>query len=226
MSEARRLLQVTDKIIAGHPEVAYVLGKVGRADSATDPAPVEMIETIILLKPQAEWRPGITRADIIGELDSMLQVPGLSNGWTQPIINRINMLSTGIRTDLGIKVFGPELGKIGELSRQIEEQTKEAIDDRQREIVLREQLREGRFDGGLPGELALMAQFGVARVTVRRALSQLAEEGLIQREPGRGTRPVSSRAQEVQMQASTMAMASSITLSPVARARSLCLVRM
>ncbi|PUE51080.1 GntR family transcriptional regulator [Limnohabitans sp. 2KL-1] len=73
-------------------------------------------------------------------------------------------------------------------------------------LVLREQLREGRFDGGLPGELALMAQFGVARVTVRRALSQLAEEGLIQREPGRGTRPVSSRAQEVQMQASTMAM--------------------
>jgi Cu(I)/Ag(I) efflux system membrane protein CusA/SilA len=120
VSEAKRLLQVTDRIIASHPEVAYVLGKVGRADTATDPAPVEMLETIILLKPQEQWRPGITKKDIIGELDAMLQVPGLSNGWTQPIINRINMLSTGIRTDLGVKVFGPDLKKIGELSREIE----------------------------------------------------------------------------------------------------------
>lgn len=120
VSEAKRLLQVTDKIIAGHPEVTYVLGKVGRADSATDPAPVEMLETIILLKPQDQWRPGITKKDIIGELDASLQIPGLSNGWTQPIINRINMLSTGIRTDLGIKVFGPDLAKLGALSLEIE----------------------------------------------------------------------------------------------------------
>ena len=86
-----------------------VLGKVGRAETPTDPAPVSMIETIIILKDKSEWREGITKADIIKELNSKLQIPGVSNGWTQPIINRINMLSTGIRTDLGIKIFGDNL---------------------------------------------------------------------------------------------------------------------
>jgi Cu(I)/Ag(I) efflux system membrane protein CusA/SilA len=96
-------------IIKSVPEVEQVLGKVGRAETPTDPAPVSMIETIIILKDKSEWRKGLTKADIVSELNSKLQIPGVSNGWTQPIINRINMLSTGVRTDLGVKIFGDNL---------------------------------------------------------------------------------------------------------------------
>lgn len=120
VSEAKRLLQLTDKIIAAHPEVEYVLGKVGRAETATDPAPVSMLETTIQLKPQDEWRAGITKNDIINELNAQLDIPGVSNGWTQPIINRINMLATGVRTDIGLKFFGPDLDVLGELALQAE----------------------------------------------------------------------------------------------------------
>ncbi len=120
VTEAKRLLQVTDAIIRSVPEVDYVLGKVGRAETATDPAPVAMIETIILLKPQKEWREGFTKADLIGDLNSRLQIPGLTNGWTQPIINRIQMLATGVRTDLGVKIFGPDLRTLADLALQVE----------------------------------------------------------------------------------------------------------
>jgi Cu(I)/Ag(I) efflux system membrane protein CusA/SilA len=120
ITEAKRIMQVQDKIIKSLPEVDYVLGKVGRAETATDPAPVDMIETIILLKPKNQWRKGITKNDIISELDAKLQIPGVSNGWTQPIINRINMLSTGIRTDLGIKIFGPDLDTLAQLAVEVE----------------------------------------------------------------------------------------------------------
>ncbi len=121
VTEAKRLLQVTDAIIKSVPEVEYVLGKVGRAETATDPAPVSMIETIIILKPQSEWRKGFTKSDLIGDLNSRLQIPGLTNGWTQPIINRIQMLATGVRTDLGVKIFGPDLRILGDLALQVEE---------------------------------------------------------------------------------------------------------
>ena len=120
VNEAKRLLQVTDYLIAQVPEVAYVLGKVGRAETATDPAPVSMLETIILLEPQSEWREGMTKSRLISELDSILQIPGLTNGWTQPIINRINMLATGIRTDLGVKFFGPDLEVLAQLAVEAE----------------------------------------------------------------------------------------------------------
>jgi len=120
ITEAKRIMQVQDKIIKDLPEVEYVLGKVGRAETATDPAPVDMIETIILLKPRSQWRKGITKNDIIAELDAKLQIPGVSNGWTQPIINRINMLSTGIRTDLGVKIFGPDLDTLSFLAAEAE----------------------------------------------------------------------------------------------------------
>lgn len=120
VTEAKRILQIQDKIIKDHPEVAYVLGKVGRAETSTDPAPVSMIETIILLKPRSEWRSGITRDDIIAELDEKLQIPGVSNAWTQPIINRINMLATGVRTDLGVKIFGNDLNVLQDLAIQAE----------------------------------------------------------------------------------------------------------
>lgn len=109
IAEATRILQVQDKIIKSIPEVHHVLGKTGRAETPTDNAPLNMIETIILLRPKSEWRPGITKQDIVAELDSKLQIPGVRNGWTQPIINRINMLSTGVRTDIGFKIFGPNL---------------------------------------------------------------------------------------------------------------------
>ncbi|MBU2584987.1 MAG: CusA/CzcA family heavy metal efflux RND transporter, partial [Bacteroidetes bacterium] len=109
ITEVNRILQEQDKIIKSVPEVHHVLGKTGRAETATDNAPLSMIETIILLKPKSEWRPGITKQDIVAELDSKLQIPGVRNGWTQPIINRINMLSTGVRTDIGFKIFGPNL---------------------------------------------------------------------------------------------------------------------
>jgi Cu(I)/Ag(I) efflux system membrane protein CusA/SilA len=109
ITEVNRILQEQDKIIKSVPEVHHVLGKTGRAETATDNAPLSMIETIILLKPKNEWRPGITKQDIVAELDSKLQIPGVRNGWTQPIINRINMLSTGVRTDIGFKIFGANL---------------------------------------------------------------------------------------------------------------------
>lgn len=111
-SEVKRILQVQDKILASQPEVKSVLGKAGRANTATDNSPISMVETIVMLKPQSEWRKGITKDSIINQLNSKLQIPGVTNGWTQPIINRINMLSTGIRTDVGIKVYGQSLDSI------------------------------------------------------------------------------------------------------------------
>jgi Cu(I)/Ag(I) efflux system membrane protein CusA/SilA len=118
-SEVKRILQVQDKIIKSVPEVDHVLGKAGRASSATDNSPISMIETIISLKPKSEWRPGISKKDIIDELDTKLQIPGVVNGWTQPIINRINMLSTGIRTDVGLKVYGQDLKQISHISEDV-----------------------------------------------------------------------------------------------------------
>jgi Cu(I)/Ag(I) efflux system membrane protein CusA/SilA len=111
-SEIKRILQVQDKIIKSVPEVDKVLGKAGRASTPTDNSPISMIETIIMLKPKSEWREGIAKKDIVNELDAKLQIPGVVNGWTQPIINRINMLATGIRTDVGVKVHGANLDTI------------------------------------------------------------------------------------------------------------------
>ena len=109
ITEVNRILQEQDKIIKSIPEVSQVLGKSGKAETATDNAPLSMIETIILLKPKDQWRPGITKQDIVAELDNKLQIPGVRNGWTQPIINRINMLATGVRTEIGLKIFGNNL---------------------------------------------------------------------------------------------------------------------
>jgi len=118
-AEIKRILQVQDKIIKSVPEVDKVLGKAGRASTATDNAPMSMIETIIMLKPKSEWREGITKADIISELDAKLRIPDVVNGWTQPIINRINMLATGIRTDVGVKVFGQNLDTLASVSQRV-----------------------------------------------------------------------------------------------------------
>jgi copper/silver efflux system protein len=117
--EIKRILQVQDKIIKDVPEVDKVLGKAGRASTATDNAPISMIETIILLKPKSQWRVGLTKSDLINELDGKLQIPGVVNGWTQPIINRINMLTTGIRTDVGVKVYGQNLDSLYAVSQHV-----------------------------------------------------------------------------------------------------------
>ena len=118
-NEIKRILQVQDKIIKSVPEVDKVLGKAGRASTATDNSPMSMIETIIMLKPKAQWREGMTKKGIIDELDRKLQIPGVVNGWTQPIINRINMLATGIRTDVGIKIYGQNLDTIASVSERV-----------------------------------------------------------------------------------------------------------
>lgn len=117
-SEIKRIMQVQDKLMLTVPEVQNVLGKAGRANTATDNAPISMIETIVLLKPQSQWRKGFTKNDIINELNAKLQIPGVINGWTQPIINRINMLSTGIRTDVGVKIYGQNLDTINMLAQE------------------------------------------------------------------------------------------------------------
>ena len=118
-SEVKRILQVQDKLIKSIPEVEHVLGKAGRANTATDNSPISMIETIILLKPQTEWRANKKKDDIIADINNKLQIPGVTNGFTQPIINRINMLSTGIRTDVGIKIYGTDLDSIDILAQKI-----------------------------------------------------------------------------------------------------------
>jgi copper/silver efflux system protein len=120
VTKAAELLQTQDKIIKSFPEVASVWGKAGRAATATDPAPTEMVETVINLKPEDEWRPGMTIDKLTAEMDKSLQFPGVSNAWTMPIKARIDMLSTGIRTPVGVKVFGKDLAEIDKVAREIE----------------------------------------------------------------------------------------------------------
>ncbi len=121
IGQARQLLQQTDKLISTVPEVKTVFGKVGRAETATDPAPLTMIETFIQLKPQDEWREGVTTESLKKEFDNLVKLPGLTNAWVMPIKTRIDMLATGIKTPVGIKVAGPELTVIQEIGQQLED---------------------------------------------------------------------------------------------------------
>jgi Cu(I)/Ag(I) efflux system membrane protein CusA/SilA len=120
VTKSAELLQTQDRIIKAFPEVASVYGKAGRAQTATDPAPIEMFETVINLKPKEEWRPGLTTNGLIAEMDNALQFPGVSNAWTMPIKARIDMLSTGIRTPVGVKVIGKDLAAMEEVAREVE----------------------------------------------------------------------------------------------------------
>ena len=120
VTKAAEIMQTQNRIIKTFPEVASVLGKAGRAMTATDPAPLEMFETVINLKPEDQWRPGLTIDGLIAELDQALQMPGVSNAWTLPIKARIDMLSTGIRTPIGVKVFGNDLAELERLAKAIE----------------------------------------------------------------------------------------------------------
>jgi Cu(I)/Ag(I) efflux system membrane protein CusA/SilA len=120
ITKAREVLQQTDRILRDFPEVETVFGKVGRADTATDPAPLSMIETTILLKPENEWRPGMTPDQLIREMDDAIRFPGLTNAWTMPIKTRIDMLSTGIKTPVGVKLSGPDLRVLEDLGSRVE----------------------------------------------------------------------------------------------------------
>lgn len=125
ISKAKELLQQTDKIIASFPEVQRVFGKIGRAETATDPAPLTMIETTIMLKPENQWRPGLTTEMLVDSLDKAIQFPGLTNAWTMPIKTRIDMLATGIKTPVGIKVMGPDLDSLNAIAQRIEAAVRE-----------------------------------------------------------------------------------------------------
>jgi Cu(I)/Ag(I) efflux system membrane protein CusA/SilA len=120
ITKARELLQQTDKIIRQFPEVHHVFGKIGRAETATDPAGLDMIETTIMLKPESEWRPGMTVQKLIDEMDQAIQFPGLTNAWTMPIKTRTDMLSTGMKTPVGIKIGGPDLQVLEQIGKEVE----------------------------------------------------------------------------------------------------------
>ncbi|MGD9631056.1 MAG: efflux RND transporter permease subunit [Pyrinomonadaceae bacterium] len=121
LEEATRVMSKQNEIIQGFPEVAWAVGKAGRAETSTDPAPINMNETVIHLKPENEWRAGMTRERLVTEMDAALRIPGVTNIWTQPIINRIEMLATGIRSQVGIKIYGDDLEKLEKTSREIAE---------------------------------------------------------------------------------------------------------
>jgi Cu(I)/Ag(I) efflux system membrane protein CusA/SilA len=120
ITKARAVLQQTDQILKSFPEVDHVFGKVGRAETATDPAPLNMIETIIGLKPESDWRPGMTAEKLVKAMDQAIHLPGVTNAWTMPIKTRIDMLATGIKTPVGIKILGPDLNVLAKLGEQVE----------------------------------------------------------------------------------------------------------
>ena len=120
VTQASRLLQIQDRMLKTFPEVEWVFGKAGRAETSTDPAPFSMGETTVMLKPESQWRAGMTWEKLVDEMDKKIRLPGVANAWTMPIKNRIDMLSTGIRTPVGVKIFGPDLKKIEEIGRKLE----------------------------------------------------------------------------------------------------------
>jgi Cu(I)/Ag(I) efflux system membrane protein CusA/SilA len=120
IAQARQIMQHQDSVLAAFPEVAAVLGKAGRANTATDPAPLDMYETTIILKPKALWRPGVNTERLVAEMDKAVRLPGVTNAWTMPIKNRIEMLATGVRTPVGVKIYGPNLDTLQRLGERVE----------------------------------------------------------------------------------------------------------
>ena len=158
VTKASELLQVQGKIIKSFPEVESVFGKAGRANTATDPAPLEMFETVINLKPESEWRDGMTIDALIAELDKAVQLPGISNAWTMPIKARIDMLSTGIRTPIGIKVFGKDLAEMERVARQVEQVVRNVPGTTS---AFAERLTGGLYLNIIPDRMAL-ARYGLS----------------------------------------------------------------
>ena len=167
IGKAAEILQQTNRLIATVPEVRSVHGKVGRADTATDPAPLEMIETVVQLKPRSEWRPGMTPEKLLAELDQVVRVPGLTNIWIPPIRNRIDMLATGIKSPLGIKVSGNDLQQIERVATEIERAVKAVPGV---SSALAERVRGGRYvDVSI--ERAAAARYGLSIADVQSVVS-------------------------------------------------------
>ncbi len=166
ITEARRILQIQDSVLKSFPEVARVFGKAGRAETATDPAPLSMIETTILLKPQREWRKGMTFEKLIEEMDQALRIPGFPNIWTQPIKNRVDMVSTGIRTPVGVKLYGPSVDTLQQLALQVEGHMKMMPEVRS---AVSQRLLEGTYlDVQVKREI--LARYGLTLEDVNRTL--------------------------------------------------------
>ncbi|MDD3764319.1 MAG: efflux RND transporter permease subunit [Nevskiales bacterium] len=165
--KAAQLVQQTDRIIKSIPEVAQVFGKAGRAETATDPAPLEMIETTIRLKPKDQWRPGMTHDKLIAELDAALQIPGMGNVWVQPIRNRIDMLATGIKSPVGIKIAGPDLDEIERIGAQVEQVIRDVPGT---VSVFAERVGDGRYIEIHPDRIAA-ARFGLSIADVQRIVA-------------------------------------------------------
>ena len=188
--KARQLLQQTDRLILTVPEVARVFGKVGRAETATDPAPMEMIETTIQLKPREEWRPGVTIEDIKAELDRTVKFPGLTNAWLMPINARLQMLSTGIKTPVGAKIAGPDLEVIQRLGEQVEEALA-ALPETQ--SVFAERVSSARYIKVTPNRMA-MGLVGLSVADVQEIVSSaVGGMNLTEVVEGRERYPVSLR---------------------------------
>lgn len=167
ITKAAELVQLQNRIIKEFPEVESVLGKAGRANSATDPAPLEMFETVVNLKPEDQWRPGITQEKLVDELDQAVKLPGMANSWTMPIRARIDMLATGIRTPVGIKVFGPELAGIEQMAREIEQVVKGLPGTRS---AYAERITGGYYLTLNPDRQAL-ARYGVSIATLQQVIA-------------------------------------------------------
>ena len=167
VTKAAEVMQQQDRIIKSFPEVESVFGKAGRANTATDPAPLEMFETVVNLKPESEWRPGMTPEKLVDELDKAVKMPGVANSWTMPIRARIDMLSTGIRTPIGIKVFGPDLAGIERIARQVEQAVKQVPGTRS---AYAERITGGYYLTLLPDRDAL-ARYGVSINTVQQVIA-------------------------------------------------------
>jgi Cu(I)/Ag(I) efflux system membrane protein CusA/SilA len=167
VTKAAELLQTQDRIIKSFPEVATVWGKAGRAQTATDPAPLEMFETVITLRPQEEWRAGVTIDSLIAEMDQALQFPGVSNAWTMPIKARIDMLSTGIRTPVGVKIFGRDLAELERLSREVEAVVRRVPGTTS---AYAERVNSGYFLEITP-DRARLARYGLSMETVQNTIA-------------------------------------------------------
>lgn len=182
VTKAAELLQTQDRIIKSFPEVESVFGKSGRADTATDPAPTEMFETIINLKPKSEWRPGVTADSLKNEMDKALQFPGVSNAWTMPIRARTDMLSTGIRTPVGVKVYGTDLAQMEGVARQIEQVLKTVPGT---SSAYAERVNGGYFLDIIPDRVAL-GRYGLSIQNVQNVISMaLGAEEITQTVEGR-----------------------------------------
>ncbi len=167
VTKAAEVMQQQDRIIKSFPEVESVFGKAGRANTATDPAPLEMFETVVNLKPESEWRPGMTPEKLVDEMDKAVKMPGIANSWTMPIRARIDMLSTGIRTPIGVKVFGPDLAGIERIARQVEQAVKSVPGTRS---AYAERITGGYYLTLIPDRDAL-ARYGLSISTVQNVIA-------------------------------------------------------